>query len=88
MAPSREGITGSRQPSVSDRTGRCRPAIRPGVSPEANLCYAGTLPVADATSTLTLGPIVGLTAPVLRPLENALEKWREADGLAFDYEGD
>ncbi len=37
---------------------------------------------------VTLGPIVGLTAPVFRPLENALEKWREADGLAFDYEGD
>lgn len=38
--------------------------------------------------SVTLGPIVGLTAPVFRPLENALEKWREADGLAFDYEGD
>lgn len=38
--------------------------------------------------SVTLGPIVGLTAPVFRPLESALEKWREADGLAFDYEGD
>lgn len=37
---------------------------------------------------ITVGPIVGLTAPVFRPLENALETWREADGLAFDYEGD
>jgi hypothetical protein len=37
---------------------------------------------------VTLGPIVGLTAPVFRPLESALEAWREADGLAFDYEGD
>jgi len=37
---------------------------------------------------VTLGPIVGLTAPVLRPIEAALERWREADGLAFDYEGD
>lgn len=37
---------------------------------------------------VTLGPIVGLTAPVFRPLESALDKWREADGLAFDYEGD
>ena len=37
---------------------------------------------------VTLGPIVGLTAPVFRPLESALENWREADGLAFDYEGD
>lgn len=37
---------------------------------------------------VTLGPIVGLTAPVFRPLESALEKWREADGLAFDYDGD
>ena len=37
---------------------------------------------------VTLGPIVGITAPVLRPIEAALERWREADGLAFDYEGD
>lgn len=37
---------------------------------------------------VTLGPIVGLTAPVFRPLESALEAWREADGLAFDYDGD
>lgn len=37
---------------------------------------------------VTLGPIVGLTAPVFRPLEAALEAWREADGLAFDSEGD
>jgi hypothetical protein len=37
---------------------------------------------------VTLGPIVGLTAPVLRPIEAALDAWREADGLAFDYEGD
>jgi hypothetical protein len=37
---------------------------------------------------VTLGPIVGLTAPVFRPLESALEAWREADGLAFDSEGD
>jgi hypothetical protein len=37
---------------------------------------------------VTLGPVVGLTAPVFRPVESALEAWREADGLAFDYEGD
>jgi len=37
---------------------------------------------------VTLGPIVGITAPVFRPLESALDAWREADGLAFDYEGD
>ena len=37
---------------------------------------------------VTLGPVVGLTAPVVRPMESALEAWREADGLAFDYEGD
>jgi hypothetical protein len=37
---------------------------------------------------ITLGPIVGLTAPVFRPLESALDTWREADGLAFDYDGD
>ena len=37
---------------------------------------------------VTVGPIVGLTAPMFRPLESALDAWREADGLAFDYEGD
>jgi hypothetical protein len=37
---------------------------------------------------ITLGPIVGLTAPVFKPLESALDAWREADGLAFDSEGD
>lgn len=37
---------------------------------------------------VTLSPIVGLTAPMFRPLENALEAWREAEGLTFDSEGD
>jgi hypothetical protein len=37
---------------------------------------------------VSLGPIGGLTAPVFRPLESFLEAWREADGLAFDYEGE
>lgn len=37
---------------------------------------------------VTLGPIVGLTRPVFLPLESALDAWREADGLAFDYDGD
>ena len=34
--------------------------------------------------SVTLRPIVGLTAPMFQPLESALEKWREAEGLAFD----
>ena len=38
--------------------------------------------------TVSLGPVVGLTAPVLKPLEAMVEQWREADGLAFDYEGE
>src|SRR5687767_1063005 len=37
---------------------------------------------------ITIGPIVGLTAPVFRPLESALDAWREADGLAFDSDSD
>ncbi len=36
---------------------------------------------------VSLGPVLGLTAPILRPLESVLEQWREADSLAFDYEG-
>lgn len=38
--------------------------------------------------TVSLGPVLGLTAPVLQPLESVLESWREADSLAFDYEGE
>lgn len=38
--------------------------------------------------TVSLGPVFGLTAPVLKPLESVLERWREADSLAFDYEGE
>lgn len=37
--------------------------------------------------SVSLGPIVGLTAPLVAPLET-LERLREADGLAFEYEGD
>jgi hypothetical protein len=38
--------------------------------------------------TVSLGPIVGLTAPVFAPLETMLDRLREADGLAFDFDGD
>ncbi|HET7630946.1 MAG TPA: hypothetical protein VFK16_01385 [Gemmatimonadaceae bacterium] len=38
--------------------------------------------------TVSLGPVVGLTAPVFKPLEAMVERWREADSLAYDYEGD
>jgi len=38
--------------------------------------------------TVSLGPIIGLTAPVFAPLESVLDRLREADGLAFDYDGD
>ena len=38
--------------------------------------------------TVSLGPIVGLTVPVFAPLESMLERLREADGLAFEYDGD
>jgi len=37
---------------------------------------------------ISISPIVGLTAPVFAPLEAMLERLREADGLAFDTEGD
>ena len=38
--------------------------------------------------TVSLGPVVGLAAPVLAPLESLLDRLREADALAYDYEGD
>ena len=38
--------------------------------------------------TVSLSPVVGLTAPVFAPLESLLDRLREADGLAYDYEGD
>jgi hypothetical protein len=38
--------------------------------------------------SISISPIVGLTAPVFAPLESVIERMREADGLAFDTEGD
>jgi hypothetical protein len=38
--------------------------------------------------SVSIGPIMGLTGPVFAPLEAMLERLREADGLAFDTEGD
>lgn len=37
---------------------------------------------------ISLAPIAGLTAPVFAPLDTVLDRVREADGLAFEYEGD
>jgi hypothetical protein len=38
--------------------------------------------------TVSLSPVVGLAAPVFAPLESLLDRIREADGLAYEYEGD
>ena len=38
--------------------------------------------------TVSIGPIVGLTAPVFAPLETLLDRMREAEGLTFESEGD
>ena len=38
--------------------------------------------------TVSLGPIMGLTAPMFAPFESILDRVREADGLTFDFEGD
>jgi hypothetical protein len=38
--------------------------------------------------TVSIGPIVGLTAPVFAPLESMLDRLREVDGLTFGFEGD
>ena len=38
--------------------------------------------------TVSIGPIVGLTAPVFAPLESMLDRIREAEGLTFEAEGD
>src|SRR5438132_12839692 len=38
--------------------------------------------------SISISPIVGLTAPVFAPLEGVMERMREADGLAFETEGD
>jgi hypothetical protein len=38
--------------------------------------------------TVSIGPIVGLTAPVFAPIETMLDRMREAEGLAFESEGD
>jgi hypothetical protein len=38
--------------------------------------------------SISISPIVGLTGPVFAPLESVMERMREADGLAFETEGD
>ena len=38
--------------------------------------------------SISISPLVGLTAPVFAPLEGVIERMREADGLAFETEGD
>src|SRR5215218_497762 len=39
--------------------------------------------------TISLGPVVGgLAAPLLAPLESVLDRLREGDAMAYDYEGD
>ncbi len=38
--------------------------------------------------TVSLSPVAGLAAPVFAPIESLLDRLREADGLAYDYEGD
>ena len=38
--------------------------------------------------TISIGPVVGIAAPILAPLESLLDRLREADGMAFDSEGD
>ena len=38
--------------------------------------------------TVSIGPIVGLTAPVFAPIESMLDRMREAEGLTFESEGD
>jgi hypothetical protein len=37
---------------------------------------------------VSIGPIVGLTAPVFAPIETMLDRMREAEGLTFESEGD
>ena len=32
--------------------------------------------------------MIGLAAPVLAPLESMLDRLREGDAMAYDYEGD
>lgn len=38
--------------------------------------------------TVSLGPVAGLAAPVFAPLESLLDRLREADALAYEYDGD
>ncbi len=38
--------------------------------------------------TVSIGPIVGLTAPMFAPIESMLDRMREAEGLTFEAEGD
>lgn len=38
--------------------------------------------------SVSINPVIRLAAPVFAPLESLLDRLREADALAYDYEGD
>ena len=38
--------------------------------------------------SISIGPIMGITAPVFAPVDGWMERLREADALAFETEGD
>ena len=38
--------------------------------------------------TVSLGPVAGFAAPVLAPIESLLDRLREGDSMAYNYEGD
>ncbi|HTR78422.1 MAG TPA: hypothetical protein VMH39_09940 [Gemmatimonadaceae bacterium] len=37
---------------------------------------------------VSLGPVAGIASPVFAPLESVIERLREADGFAFEFDGD
>jgi hypothetical protein len=73
------------QSTASQLLGECGQLIRRLV---AGLSMPDWPEGARRNITITLGPVVGLAAPVLAPLESLLDRLREADALAYDYEGD
>jgi hypothetical protein len=73
------------QSTASHLLGECGQLIRRLV---AGLSMPDWPEGARRNITVSLGPVAGLAAPVFAPLESLLDRLREADGLAYDYEGD
>ncbi|MGH7635887.1 MAG: hypothetical protein ACRENC_19325, partial [Gemmatimonadaceae bacterium] len=73
------------QRTASQLLGECGQLIRKLI---AGLSMPDWPDGARRAITISIGPVVGIAAPILAPLESLLDRLREADAMTFDCEGD